>query len=147
MRRRVKVRELMQREGLNGEVVNLFPSQSAGIIHGDDGYDVAFNDESLVVGLGYSELSIGQRVSYGIFFAAGARVPVAINVQPAPAGQTEPCEELAPTVLTRKVGSGVARRVVEGVSSGRAPLFLATCVPDAGRAQARGPFLCAGQVA
>ena len=37
MRRRIKVRELMQREGLNGEVVKLLPSRSTGIIHGDDG--------------------------------------------------------------------------------------------------------------
>ena len=56
MRRRIKVRELMQREGLNGEVVKLLPSRSTGIIHGDDGYDVTFNEESLVVGLGYGEL-------------------------------------------------------------------------------------------
>ena len=51
MKRRVKVRELMQREGLSGEVVQLFYSRRAGIIHGDDGYDVTFNAESLVVGL------------------------------------------------------------------------------------------------
>ena len=107
MRRRVKVRELMQREGLNGEVVKLFPSWNSGIIHGDDGYDVAFNDESLVVGFGYSEVSVGQRVSYGIFFAAGAKVPVAINVQPAPAIQTEGSEDLGGSVTPRVVGSGV----------------------------------------
>lgn len=34
---RIKVRELMQREGLKGEVVNLFPSWHTGIIQGDDG--------------------------------------------------------------------------------------------------------------
>jgi hypothetical protein len=49
--RSVKIRELMQREGLTGEVVTLFHSRSTGIIHGDDGYDVTFNEESLVVGL------------------------------------------------------------------------------------------------
>lgn len=48
MRARIRVTELMQREGLSGEVVNLFPSCHTGIIHGDDGYDVAFDDESLV---------------------------------------------------------------------------------------------------
>ena len=79
---RIKVRELMQREGLKGEVVNLFPSWHTGIIHGDDGYDVTFSDDSLVVGFSYSELSLGLRVSYSVFFAAGAKVPTAINMQP-----------------------------------------------------------------
>jgi hypothetical protein len=95
MRRRVKVVELMQREGLNGEVVKLFPSRTTGIIHGDDGYDVAFNDESLVVGFGYCDIAVGARVSYGIFFAAGAKVPSAINVKPVLAGQTHGPEESA----------------------------------------------------
>ena len=63
MRRRGKVRELMQREGLHGEIVPLFPSQSTGITHGDDGYDVTFKEESLVVGLGYRELGLGLKVS------------------------------------------------------------------------------------
>ena len=89
MRRRAKVRELMQREGLSGEIVQLFHSQSTGIIHGDDGYDVTFNEESLVVGLGYRELGLGLKVSYGIFFATGAKVPTAINVQPVSGGRTE----------------------------------------------------------
>ncbi len=100
MRRRVKVTELMQREGLNGEVVNLCPSRSSGIIHGDDGYDVAFNDESLVVGFGYGEIAVGLRVSYGIFFAAGAKVPSAINVQPVLAAQTDGTEESADAAST-----------------------------------------------
>ncbi len=95
MRGRTKVRELMQREGLNGEVVNLCPSRSSGIIHGDDGYDVAFNDESLVVGFGYGEIAVGLRVSYSIFFAAGAKVPSAINVKPVLAGSTGGIEESA----------------------------------------------------
>ncbi len=43
MRTRVKIGELKQREGLSGKVVTLFHSQSTGIIHGDDGYDVTFN--------------------------------------------------------------------------------------------------------
>ncbi len=63
MRRGVKVRELMQREGLSGEVVTLFYSGRTGIIHGDDGYDVTFNEESLVVGLAYGDLGIGLRAS------------------------------------------------------------------------------------
>ena len=52
MRKRVKIRELMQREGLHGEIVPLFHLQSTGITHGDDGYDVTFKEESLVVGVG-----------------------------------------------------------------------------------------------
>jgi len=108
MRRRIKVRELMQREGLNGEVVKLLPSRSTGIIHGDDGYDVTFNEESLVVGLGYGELGIGLRVSYGIFFATGAKVPTAINVQPASGGQTETTEDPDKKVSARVGGLGVA---------------------------------------
>jgi hypothetical protein len=91
----VKVTELMQREGLNGEVVKLFPSRTTGIIHGDDGYDVGFNGESLVVGCGYGEIAVGSRVSYSIVFTAGAKVPSAINVQPLLDGQTDPAEESA----------------------------------------------------
>src|SRR5258708_19117945 len=83
MRRGVKVRDLMQREGLSGEVVTLFYSGRTGIIHGGDGYDVTFNEEALVVGLAYGDLGIGLRVSYGILFATGATVPTAINVRPA----------------------------------------------------------------
>ena len=108
MRRRIKVRELMQREGLNGEVVKLLPSRSTGIIHGDDGYDVTFNEESLVVGLSYSELSLGLKVSYGIFFATGAKLPTAINVQPASGGQTERTEDPDNKVSARVGGLGVA---------------------------------------
>jgi hypothetical protein len=107
MRRRMKVRELMQREGLHGEVVQLFHSRSTGMIHGDDGYDVTFNEESLVVGLGYSELSLGLRVSYGLFFATGAKLPTAINVQPASGGQSETTEVPEQTVLARVSGFGV----------------------------------------
>ena len=80
MRRRIRVRELTQREGLSGAVVRLFPSGGTGIIHGDDGYDVTFNEQSLVEGLGYADVDIGLRVSYGMFFATGAKVPTAINV-------------------------------------------------------------------
>jgi hypothetical protein len=92
---RIKVRELMQREGLKGEVVNLFPSWRTGIIHGDDAYDVAFDDESLVVGFGYRELAVGLRVSYGVFFAVGSRVPTAINVTPVSAAGTHGADESA----------------------------------------------------
>jgi hypothetical protein len=90
---RIKVKDLMQKEGLEGEVVNLFPTWHTGIIHGDDGYDVAFDEESLVVGFSYGGLSVGLRVSYGVFFATGARVPTAINMQPAPENQTEGTRE------------------------------------------------------
>lgn len=58
MKRRIKVRELIQREDLRGEVVELFHSRNTGMIHGDDGYDVTFSQESLVVGVSYRELSL-----------------------------------------------------------------------------------------
>lgn len=76
---RVRVRELMRRQGLSGEIVRLFHSQRTGIIHGDDGYDVAFSEEAPVVGLGYPELGLGLKVSYGVFFATGSKVPTAIK--------------------------------------------------------------------
>jgi len=97
----------MQREGLTGEVVTLFHSRSTGIIHGDDGYDVTFNEESLVVGLTYCEIGIGQRVSYGIFFATGAKLPTAINVQPASSGRTEATKDSESTLSARAGGLGV----------------------------------------
>ena len=106
MSSRVKIGGLMQREGLNGEVVTLFHSRSTGIIHGDDGYDVTFNEESLVVGLAYSEIGIGLRVSYGIFFATGAKVPTAINVQPASGGRTEATQDSESTLPPRAGGFG-----------------------------------------
>lgn len=92
MKKRLKVRELMQRERLRGEIVELFHLRNTGMIHGEDGYDVAFNQESLVVGLSYRKLSLGLRVTYGIFFATGAKVPTDINVMPA-LGQTEKTED------------------------------------------------------
>ena len=104
----IKVRELMQREGLKGEVVNLFPSWHIGIIHGDDGYDVTFSDDSPVVGFSYGELSVGLRVSYGVYFATGAKVPTAINMQPVRENQTERAGELAEAVTPRQVGAGMA---------------------------------------
>jgi hypothetical protein len=107
MRRGVKVRELMQREGLSGEVVELFYSRSTGIIHGDDGYDVTFNEESLVVGLVYSDLGIGLRVSYGVFFATGAKVATAINVRPATGNRTETTQDAENAVSARGGGFGV----------------------------------------
>lgn len=107
MKRRINVKELMRREGLRGEVVQLFHSPRTGIIHGDDGYDVAFNPESLVVGAGYDELEIGLRVSYGIFFATGAKLPTAINVRPTPSQREEP-ERLAQEPVSAKArGSGL----------------------------------------
>lgn len=107
MKKRIGVRELMQREGLSGEVIELFYSRSTGIIHGDDGYDVTFNEESLVVGLAYSELGIGLRVSYGIFVAAGAKVATAINVRPASDSRTETTENAENAVSARGSGFGV----------------------------------------
>jgi len=107
VRGRVKIGELMQREGLSGEVVTLFHSRSTGIIHGDDGYEVSFNEESLVVGLAYGELGIGQRVSYGIFFASGAKIPTAINVQPASGRRTEATQDSEGTLSARAGGLGV----------------------------------------
>ena len=108
MTRRTKVKELMQREGLRGEVVNLFSSWRTGIIHGDDGYDVTFSDDSLVVGFRFGELSIGLRVSYGVFFASGAKVPTAINMQPVRADEAGEASEPADKVAPRQVGSGMA---------------------------------------
>jgi hypothetical protein len=108
MTHRIKVKELMQLEGLNGEVVNLFSSWRTGIIHGDDGYDVTFSDDSLVVGFSFGELSVGLRVSYGVFFASGAKVPTAINMQPVRADETGEASELVDKVTPRRVGSGMA---------------------------------------
>ncbi len=107
MKRRLKVRELMQREGLRGEIVQLFHSLSTAMIHGYDGYDVTFNEESLVVGLNYGELSLGLRVSYGIFFAIGAKLPSAISVQPTVGGPTETTEDAGSVISTRTGGTGV----------------------------------------
>lgn len=107
MRRGVQVRELMRREGLSGEVVSVFHSGRTGIIHGDDGYEVSFNEESLVVGLAYGDLGIGLRVSYGIFFAAGAKIPTAINVRPASGSRTETTRDAESAALERGGGFGV----------------------------------------
>ncbi len=96
MRRGVKVRELMQREGLSGEVVTLFYSGRTGIIQ-----------ESLVVGLAYGDLGIGLRVSYGIFFGTGAKVPTAINVRPASGSRTEITQDAENAVSARGGGFGV----------------------------------------
>src|SRR2546421_3913345 len=102
MKRRTRVRELMQREGLRGEIVQLFHSRRTGMIHGDDGHDVTFNEESLVVGLSYGELSLGLKVSYGIFFVTGAMLlPTGINVQPAVGGQTEATEDAENVISAR----------------------------------------------
>jgi len=107
MKRRIKIRELMQREGLRGEIVQLFHSGRTGMIHGYDGYDVIFNEESLVVGMSYGELSLGLKVSYGIFFATGAKLPSAINVQPAVGGPIETTEDAGSAISTRAGGTGI----------------------------------------
>ena len=107
MKRRFKVRALMQREGLRGEVVELFHSRNTGLIHGDDGYLVTFNRESLVVGLSYRELSLGLKVTYGMFFAIGTKIPTAINVRPASGGQTKPAERDKRADSARAGGPGI----------------------------------------
>jgi hypothetical protein len=43
------------------------------------GYDVTFNEESLVVAMSYGELSLGLKVSSRDFFATGAKFPSAIK--------------------------------------------------------------------
>jgi hypothetical protein len=108
MKRRIRVRELMQREGVRGEIVQLFHSRRKGMIHGDDGYDVTFNEESLVVGLSYGELSLGLKVSYGIFFAAGAKLPTGINVQPTVGGPSATPEDAENVISARAGGTWVA---------------------------------------
>jgi len=65
--------------------------RNIGMIHRDDGYDVTFDQESIVVG-SYRELSLGLKATYGSFFATGAKVPTAINVMPA-LGQTGKTED------------------------------------------------------
>jgi hypothetical protein len=77
------------------------------MIHGDDGYEVTFNEESLVVGLSYSELSLGLKVSYGIFFATGAKLPTGINVQPSVGGPIDTTEGAESVISARAGGSGV----------------------------------------
>src|SRR5712664_1308516 len=44
-------------------------------------------------GLSYGELSLGLKVSYGIFFATGAKLPTGINVQRAVGGPTATTED------------------------------------------------------
>ena len=68
---------------------------------------MSFSEESLVVGLGYGELGIGLRVSYGIFFATGAKLPTAINVQPAVGGPTKTTEDAENVISARAGGTGV----------------------------------------
>ena len=88
MRRCIRVGELIQREGLRGEIMQLVHSRRTGMIRG---YDVTFNEESLVVGLSYGELSLGLRVSYGSFSPRGRSFPLALmcslrsGAQPQPA--------------------------------------------------------------
>jgi len=104
---RMRAQELMRKHGLKGEIVDLFHSSRTGIIHGDDGYDVAFNEDSLAVGLAYSALSVGMRMSYGVFFARRAKVPTAINMQGFQTDQREAAGEVADRVTSLQVGTGV----------------------------------------
>jgi hypothetical protein len=106
MKYRVRITELVTDEKVSGEVANLFPRWHTGIIRGDDGYDVAFNDESLIVGMAYEELNVGRRVSYGIFFARGCKAPVAINVLPVPELQPEMDDDAPGSLLTHELGVG-----------------------------------------
>src|SRR5215469_1827376 len=92
MKKSLKVCELMLRERLRGEIVELFHFAEHRMIHGEERYGVVFNQESLVVGLSYRELSRGLRVTYGIFFATRTKIPTAFNVMPA-LGQTEETED------------------------------------------------------
>jgi hypothetical protein len=107
MRGRIRVGELIQREGLTGEVVNLCHSWHTGIIHGDDGYDVSFGDDSLALGFPYRKIAVGLRVSYGIYFAAGARVPTAINLKPVSADQATDLEK-SPVIASVRAGGSEA---------------------------------------
>lgn len=50
---------------------------------------LCFGEDSLVVGFSYTELSLGLRISYGIFFDARAKIPSAISVGPTQADGTE----------------------------------------------------------
>jgi hypothetical protein len=81
MTRRVSVKKLTRAEKLSGEVTRLFRRWSSGIIHGDDGFDVAFNF-LCTEGVSYSDLTLGQRVSYRLHFPKHGKVPVATHVQP-----------------------------------------------------------------
>lgn len=73
--------------------MQLFYSRNTGMIHGDNGFDVT--------GLSYSKLSLGQKVSYGLFFATGAKVPTAINVQAESDAQPGTTEEAEDSVSAR----------------------------------------------
>jgi hypothetical protein len=81
MTRRISVKKLVRAEKLSGEIARLFRRWSSGIIHGDDGFDVAFNFLS-TEGVSYSDLCLGQRVSYRLHFPKDGKVPVATHVQP-----------------------------------------------------------------
>lgn len=76
---RIRVKELSQKQGLRGEVVNLFYSWRTGNIHGND----------------------------GIFFARGAKVPTAINMQRVHTDQAEAPDEIADRVSSPQVGAGM----------------------------------------
>ena len=67
-----------------------------------------FQRESLVVGLSYGELSLGLKVSYGIFVATGAKLPTGINVQPAIGGPTAAPEGAENVISGSAGGTSVA---------------------------------------
>jgi hypothetical protein len=95
MMNRIKVAELMRKEGIQGKVIKLFPSWHTGIIHGEEGTDVTFGEDSLVAGFSYSELCLGLCVSYSFSFATGAKVPTAVNLEPAHAHKAKGSTEFA----------------------------------------------------
>ncbi len=113
----IKVADPLHREGLSGEVVKLFPSCHTGIVHGDDGYDVTFSDDSLALAFNYAQMSLGLRVSYGVLFAASAKIPTAVNLKPGRENQvyrpTDSCTKRTCNTLPRESAGNCA------TSSGR----------------------------
>lgn len=90
MTRCVPIRKLNGRK-LKGAIVCLFREQNAGIIRGDDGYDVGFHAVS-VAGTTYKDLFAGERVTYQLSFSKNGKVPTAMNVQPDHSGESHPSE-------------------------------------------------------
>ena len=104
---------------MQGEILELFHLRNIGMIHRVDGYDVTFDQESFVMGLTYRELDLGLKVTCGIFFATGAKVPTAINAMPA-LGQTGKTEDRE-NVRSARVGDFGAAQLHMSAPSWRAP--------------------------
>ena len=80
---RIKLAELKQREGLQGEVFRLFPSWHTGIIRGDDGNDVTFCEDWVKLQAGRKCITVpGRHVLVGVtgLFAREVRLPVGMPV-------------------------------------------------------------------